>query len=39
MFGISWLRLRMGAVKKDELLKKREKIAEAAIAATKAEEA
>lgn len=37
MVGIAQLRLRTGAVKKEDLLKKREAIAKAAIAATVAE--
>lgn len=39
MFLIAWVRLRTGAVKKEDLMAKREKIAEAAIAATAAEAA
>lgn len=38
MVGLAQIRLRTGAVKKEDLLKKREVIAEAAIAATEAEE-
>lgn len=39
MMGIAQLRLKTGAVKKEELLAKRERIAAAALAATDAEEA
>lgn len=38
MAGAAQIRLRTGAVKKEDLLKKRETIAEAAIAATEAED-
>lgn len=39
MMGLAQLRLRTGAVKKEDLLAKRERIAAAALAATAAEEA
>ena len=39
MTGLAQLRLRTGAVKKEDLLAKRERIAAAALAATAAEEA
>lgn len=39
MTGLAWLRLKTGAVKKEDLLAKRERIAAAALAATAAEEA